>query len=72
MPTFSPKYMLVFGQIFYCIWFLTKTTHTLNNQYRLDTSFLNAPLCLYVENNLKIYGVVEKDLKINVKLKVNN
>lgn len=54
-PIFSPKHVSLWMDVT-----LHLVSHTLNNQYRIDTSLLNAPLCLYIENNLKVYGVREE------------
>lgn len=55
MAVFSLEHMLALGQMFYDIWFLTKTTHTLNNQYKGDTSLLNVLLCLHIAIRFKVY-----------------
>lgn len=55
MPIFSPKHVSIWMDVM-----LYFVSHTLNNQYRIVISLLNVPLCLYNENNLKVYGMREE------------
>lgn len=68
MAAFSLEHMLALGQILYVIWFLTETTHTLNNQYRGDTPLINVLLCLYIGISLKVYDGERFKKFVNYKL----